>query len=90
MIIIAVTISFLISSSFSAIVYSSQDGVLKMNGKRFYLKGASWFGFETSAGTVHGLWAVDYKFIVDFLHKNNFNGIRIPFYLDLVLTNPEP
>lgn len=28
-----------------AIVYSSEDGVLKINQKRFFLKGASWFGF---------------------------------------------
>lgn len=29
----------------SSIVYSSQQGVLQINGQRFNLKGASWFGF---------------------------------------------
>lgn len=74
----------------AAIVYSSEEGVLKINQKRFYLKGASWFGFETGVATVHGLWAVDYKFIVDFLASNKFNAVRIPFSLDMVMNNPTP
>lgn len=64
--------------------------MLKINQKRFYMKGASWFGFETGVSTVHGLWAVDYKFIVDFLASNKFNAVRLPFYLDLVLNDPIP
>jgi endoglucanase len=72
------------------IVYASEQGVLKINQKRFYLKGASWFGFETGVSTVHGLWAVDYKFIVDFLASNRFNAVRLPFSLDLVTNNPTP
>ena len=38
----------------------------------------------------HGLWAVDYKFIVDFLANNHFNAVRLPFSLDMVLKNPSP
>ena len=71
-------------------VYSSQKGVLMINGQRFYLKGASWFGFETGVSTVHGLWSVDYKFLIDFLASNGFNAVRLPFALDLVIKNPVP
>lgn len=80
----------LITLCSSAVVYSSEEGVLKINKKRFYLKGASWFGFETGVSTVHGLWAVDYKFIVNFLANNKFNAVRLPFSLDMVMNNPIP
>lgn len=79
-----------INQAHSAITYSSEGGVLKINQKRFYLKGASWFGFETGVSTVHGLWSVDYKFIVDFLAKYKFNAVRLPFSLDMILKNPVP
>jgi endoglucanase len=59
-----------------------------LNGQRFNIKGVSWFGFETYDYVVHGLWAVDYKFIIDFLAANNFNAVRLPFSLDMVLNNP--
>jgi len=54
------------------------------------MKGASWFGFETSISAFHGLWAVDYKFVTDFMARNNFNAVRIPFSLDMVTKNPVP
>ena len=79
-----------VGNSMAAIKYASEDGVLKINDQRFYLKGASWFGFETGVSVVHGLWAVDYKSIVNFLADNDFNAIRLPFSLDLVLNNPVP
>jgi endoglucanase len=59
-----------------------------VNGQRFNVKGISWFGFETGDYVVHGLWAVDYKFMIDFLAANNFNAVRLPFCLDMVLNNP--
>jgi endoglucanase len=33
---------------------------------------------------------VDYKFLVDFLASNQFNAVRLPFSLDMVLGNPNP
>lgn len=68
----------------------SMDGVLKVNGTRFNLKAAAWFGFETDNYCVHGLWAVDYHSIIDFMANYSFNGVRIPFSVYLVLNDPEP
>eukprot|EP00486_Rosalina_sp_Unknown_P005941 CAMPEP_0201564330 /NCGR_PEP_ID=MMETSP0190_2-20130828/2547_1 /ASSEMBLY_ACC=CAM_ASM_000263 /TAXON_ID=37353 /ORGANISM="Rosalina sp." /LENGTH=389 /DNA_ID=CAMNT_0047980365 /DNA_START=40 /DNA_END=1209 /DNA_ORIENTATION=+ len=68
----------------------SMDGVLKVNGTRFNLKAAAWFGFETDNYCVHGLWAVDYHSIVDFMANYSFNGVRIPFSVYLVLNDPAP
>jgi aryl-phospho-beta-D-glucosidase BglC (GH1 family) len=41
------------------------------------ISGTSWFGYETSNNVFHGLWARDYKDLLDFLATNGFNGIRV-------------
>mmetsp|Transcript_17870 Transcript_17870/g.19901 ORF Transcript_17870/g.19901 Transcript_17870/m.19901 type:complete len:393 (+) Transcript_17870:14-1192(+) len=66
---------------------TSSGGHLHANGERFYLKGLSWFGFETTNNVCHGLWAQDYKTLLDFIKTNGFNAMRLPFYLELVLNN---
>jgi aryl-phospho-beta-D-glucosidase BglC (GH1 family) len=71
-------------------VFTSENASLKLNGQKLSIKGVSWFGFETNANVFHGLWNVDYKYIIDFLANNSFNGVRIPFSLDLVINNPNP
>jgi endoglucanase len=63
---------------------------LNVNGIPFVLKGASWFGLETSNNVFHGLWAQDYHTLLQFLATNGFNAIRVPFYLDLVLHDAKP
>jgi len=75
------------ASSFN---FTSSGGTLKVNGLPFILKGASWFGFETTNNVFHGLWARDYKDLLDFLSSNGFNAIRVPFYLELVLNDAQP
>jgi len=70
--------------------FTSENGGLNADGQRIYLKGVSWFGFETSLSVFHGLWSVDYNFVFDLLQKNGFNAMRIPFSLDLVLNDPAP
>lgn len=61
-----------------------------MNGRRFNLKGISWFGFESSANVTQGLHKVDYQFLLNLLSTQKFNALRIPLSLDLVLSNPFP
>jgi len=75
------------SSSFE---FTSEKGQLNVNGAPFVLKGASWFGYETSNNVFHGLWARDYKDLLGFLQDNKFNAIRVPFYLELVLNDAKP
>jgi len=77
-------------TSLGAFQWTSKSGHLYLNNQRVSLKGASWFGFETGLNVFHGLWAVDYKFLLDFLAHNRFNAMRIPFSLDMVLHNPAP
>jgi len=61
----------------SALSFTSESGALWVNGAQFQLKGASWFGFETSDNVVQGLWAQSYTFFLDFLVNNGFNAIRV-------------
>jgi endoglucanase len=75
---------------YDSLSFTSSSGKLWANGQRFHLKGASWFGFETSARVPHGLWSKDYKFLLDFLANNGFNTIRIPYFLELALNNGSP
>ncbi|ELR12201.1 glycoside hydrolase family protein [Acanthamoeba castellanii str. Neff] len=74
----------------TALNFTSEAGKLWVNGQRFKLKGVSWFGFETAACTVHGLWANSYTFFLDFLAAQGFNTIRLPFHLELVLNDKSP
>lgn len=74
----------------SALNFTSEKGALWVNGNSFKLKGASWFGFETSNNVVHGLWAQSYTFFLDFLASNGFNAIRMPFYLGLAINDATP
>lgn len=75
---------------FSSFSFTSENGQLNVNGIPFILKGASWFGFETTNNVFHGLWAQDYHTLLKFLSTNGFNAIRVPFYLDLVLNDATP
>jgi len=77
-------------SCFESFSFTSEHGELNVNGVAFVLKGASWFGFETSNNVFHGLWARDYHDLLQFLSSNGFNAIRVPFYLDLVLHDAQP
>ena len=45
----------------------------------------AWFGAEVSPGYVpEGLWAVSYDSLLDFLHNNSFNVLRMPFCVDMI------
>jgi endoglucanase len=52
--------------------FSSEKGGLFVNGVPFKLKGVSWFGFETPLNVVHGIWARDYRDLLDFIKQNGF------------------
>ncbi len=56
----------------------------------FRLSGVNWYGFETTTFVAHGLWAQDYKFILNAVKANGYNVVRIPFSNEMVETNPVP
>lgn len=44
-----------------------------------HLKGLNWFGMETGDNVVHGLWARNYKDILDQVAAKGFNLLRLPY-----------
>jgi endoglucanase len=52
--------------------------ILDNAGKPLQLRGVNWFGFETDAGSVHGLWARNWKSMLDQIQASGFNALRIP------------
>jgi endoglucanase len=50
-----------------------------MSGCEVHLTGVNWFGFETSTFTPHGLWARNWKDMLNQIARTGFNTIRLPF-----------
>ncbi|HYH03753.1 MAG TPA: cellulase family glycosylhydrolase, partial [Bacillota bacterium] len=52
------------------------------------LTGVNWFGFETGNYVVHGLWARDYKSVLQQIRDLGFNCIRLPWCNDMLTKSP--
>lgn len=70
--------------------HTSGNTILDANGAVVRLSGVNWYGFETPDFLAHGLWAQDYKTILNTIKSLGFNVIRIPFSNELVESNPVP
>lgn len=70
--------------------FTAASGQLYMAGKQLQLKGVSWFGAEGVGMVPDGLWAHNASYYFQFLTKNGFNAVRIPFALDNVVANRQP
>lgn len=70
---------FAMSSGLFASFHSNVSAV-----QPFLLKGINWFGFETETFSPHGLWSQSMDYLLDFLHKNKFNALRVPFSVEFV------
>ncbi|MEU3794720.1 cellulase family glycosylhydrolase [Streptomyces fructofermentans] len=53
-------------------------------GQAVRIAGINWFGFETSDNAVHGLWARDYKSMIDQMRSLGYNTIRLPYSDDIL------
>lgn len=56
----------------------------------FTIAGITWYGFETTGFVAHGLWARDYKQIIDRVAALGYNTIQIPFSNQMWEENPVP
>ena len=70
--------------------HTSGNQILDSNNQPVRIAGINWFGFETSDFVVHGLWAQDYKYILNAIKTNGYNVIRIPLSNQMVESNPLP
>jgi len=64
------------------------DGIDIMYGnKKAYLRGLSWFGFETPDFVMNGLWLHDLDFYFTILSNLGINAIRVPFSSEWIYYN---
>ncbi|MFF8596507.1 cellulase family glycosylhydrolase [Streptomyces sp. NPDC015220] len=63
--------------------HTSGRQILDAAGDPVRIAGVNWFGFETGNHVVHGLWARDYKSMIDQMKSLGYNTIRLPYSDDL-------
>jgi aryl-phospho-beta-D-glucosidase BglC (GH1 family) len=63
--------------------HTSGNQIVDASGKQVRIAGVNWFGFETSNFVVHGLWARNYKDMMNQMVQLGFNTIRLPFSEDI-------
>ncbi|SEI99706.1 cellulase family glycosylhydrolase [Demequina mangrovi] len=59
--------------------------IVDLNGDEVWLTGANWFGFNTSARVLHGLWTVDMEPVLDQVAARGINVLRVPISTELLL-----
>jgi endoglucanase len=64
--------------------HTSGSQILDFDNKAVRISGVNWSGFETSSEVVHGLYAQDYKYILNGIKSNGYNTIRLPFSNQMV------
>jgi hypothetical protein len=70
--------------------HTSGNKILDSNGTPVRIAGINWHGFETTDYLAHGLYAQDYKTILNSIESLGYNVIRIPFSNELVENDPVP
>jgi chitinase len=63
--------------------HTAGNQIVDVNGKPVRIAGVNWFGFETSSFVVHGLWARNYKDMMNQMVQLGFNTIRLPYSEDI-------
>jgi len=69
---------------------TSGTNIVNPVGGNFTISGINWYGFETRGFVAHGLYAQNYKTIVDSIQQYGFNTIRIPFSNAMWEKDPVP
>ena len=59
--------------------YTASSSKIYKNGVEIKMKGINYFGFETSDLTIHGLWARNWKSMIQQIKSTGFNAVRLPF-----------
>lgn len=79
---LALLASFLVAPH-AASGFAVIDGrIVDSQGQVVQLRGINWFGFETTDHVVHGLWARNWKSMVDQMRDLGFNAVRLPLCPD--------
>ncbi len=66
--------------------HTSGNQIVDANSKVVRVAGINWYGFETTDEVVHGLYAQDYHTILNTIHAEGYNTIRLPYSNQMVET----
>lgn len=66
--------------------HTSRSQILDANNQPMRIAGVNWYGFETSRAVAGGLYAQDYRAILQTIRSNGYNTVRIPFSNQMVET----
>ncbi|GCB48280.1 cellulase family glycosylhydrolase [Streptomyces sp. NL15-2K] len=70
--------------------HTSGRQILDAAGQPVRIAGINWFGFETANHVTHGLWARDYKSMIDQMKSLGYNTLRVPFSDDILKPGTMP
>ncbi|MER7899037.1 cellulase family glycosylhydrolase [Streptomyces sp. NPDC096046] len=70
--------------------HTSGRQILDAAGQPVRIAGVNWFGFETANHVVHGLWARDYKSMIDQMKSLGYNTLRMPYSDDILKPGTMP
>ncbi|KAF1315061.1 Cellulase glycosyl hydrolase, partial [Globisporangium splendens] len=81
------------SGSATGLNFAAKPDGLYLNGAKFTIKGANYFGMEGELLVPHGLWGgadtTTLDAVAKFLTTNNFNAVRLTLAVDAVRNNKE-
>jgi endoglucanase len=70
--------------------HTSGRQILDSAGTPVRIAGVNWFGFETNNYVAHGLWARDYRSMMDQMKSLGYNTIRMPYSDDIFKSGTTP
>ena len=65
-------------------LFTDGNRIVDKNGKRVWLTGVNWFGYNTGTNTFDGLWNSQLKPSVEAIADHGFNLIRVPISAELI------
>ncbi len=65
-------------------LYTDGNRIVDKEGKRVWLTGVNWFGYNTGTNTFDGLWNSELKSSVVAIADHGFNLIRVPMSAELI------
>jgi len=68
--------------------HTSGNRILDANNQPVRIAAINWYGFETTTFVAHGLWANDYKAMLNLIKSSGFNTVRIPYSDQVISQNP--
>ncbi|MBQ4487210.1 MAG: cellulase family glycosylhydrolase [Oscillospiraceae bacterium] len=65
-------------------LYCNGTDIVDAQGRKVWLTGINWFGYNTGTNTFDGLWACDLNSSLAAIADHGFNCLRVPFSAELI------